>query len=246
MNNELNFSKDDLMKLRDNLYSMYSEVGKALAHPVRLIILDLLLQSKSLTVEDITLEASIPLVSVSQHLQVLKRSGLVNSDRQGTYVYYTLASDEIYQLLNIIKKTSEKTKNEITQTVDTYFSYRNKMDEISLEELCEKLKTDSILLIDLRKPREYENGHIDKSISIPYKSLHEEFPEILDRHFPEINKDKQVAVYCRGNYCICSDIAVKELQKRGIKALRLNAGYPEWKVLQPKPCAYHSKAKIQK
>lgn len=226
MSNELNISKEKMIEFRDNLYAIYSEVGKALSHPIRLMIIDFLSQDKSYTVEEIANEIMVSVVSVSQHLQILKRSGLLKVTRQGVYMYYTLTDNQVYSLLNSLKKTTEKVGNDINNTVKTYFSHRNEMEEISLEDLITKINDQSVLLIDLRKSSEYEVGHIDNAKSIPYDILPEKINEITD--------EKQIVVYCRGEYCICSDHALIWLKNKGIKALRLSAGYPDWKVFTKK------------
>lgn len=85
------------------LYQAKAELFRALGHPVRIRVLELLLDGPQLVqalIADIEIEAA----SLSQQLAVLRRSGLVNSERIGTSVSYSLSAPEVGELMAAARK----------------------------------------------------------------------------------------------------------------------------------------------
>ena len=76
------------------LYEQFARVGKALASPHRLELLDVLAQGER-SVEVLAQETGMPIASASQHLQVLRTARLVETRREGVTIYYRLASEEV-------------------------------------------------------------------------------------------------------------------------------------------------------
>src|SRR5918998_2528778 len=83
-------------EFKDRLFEQFARIGKALSSPRRLEILDLLAQAER-TVEEIARETAMPVASVSQHLQVLKGARMVEARREGLYVHYRLADQDVFR-----------------------------------------------------------------------------------------------------------------------------------------------------
>ena len=76
-------------------------------------------------------------------------------------------------------------------------------------------------MIDVRPTEEYASGHIPGAVIIPLAAL--------ENHLKDLDTDQEIIAYCRGPHCILAFDAVAQLRKRGIKARRLEDGFPEWK-----------------
>ena len=81
-----------------------AECLKVMAHPVRLRIVDILMQGRY-PVGQIAEWCDLPPHQVSEHLRLLKGQGLLDSDRQGRTVYYRIVSPRLPGLLNCIRNT---------------------------------------------------------------------------------------------------------------------------------------------
>ena len=62
-----------------------------------------------------------------------------------------------------------------------------------------------------------------------FSGLDEVPPDEVRRHLRTIAKDSDVVAYCRGPFCVYADDVVRSLKRRGIRARRLEDGFPEWK-----------------
>ncbi|MFH5833278.1 metalloregulator ArsR/SmtB family transcription factor [Halalkalibaculum sp. DA384] len=209
----------DIRKFKTTLYQELSQVTKALSNAHRLEILDLLAQG-SFPVAYIAEQINLPVANASQHLQVLKKSGLVNTQREGKYMFYELAGEHVFETWCALRKLGFAQNEEISKLLNDYRNRRNRLKTISSTELSEKMDRQEIYLIDVRPREEYENGHIEDAVSYPQKELSERIKEL-----PE---DREIVAYCRGPLCLMADEAVKYLQKHGFKAARLGGGYADW------------------
>jgi rhodanese-related sulfurtransferase len=159
--------------------------------------------------------------NASAHLQVLREARLVEARKEGLYVHYRVADDVVLELLGALRRVAETRLAEVDRLVESFFADRASMDAIGFEELKQRLKAGSVILIDVRPAAAYAAGHIAGAISVPHD-------QIEDR-LREIPRDKEVVAYCRGPYCLFADQAVATLAKKRRKARRLEAGFPEWK-----------------
>lgn len=210
------------MKSREFKTKLYQElalVTKALSNPHRLEILDLLAQSPS-PVAYIAKQVHLPVANTSQHLQVLKSSGLVRTERQGKYMVYSLAGEHVLETWMSLRKLGISLNGEIQTLLGDYREKRNSLKTITQEELLEKLEREEIYLIDVRPEEEYVQGHIDQAISYPQRELKD--------HLHNLPKDQEIVAYCRGPLCLMADEAVALLQEYGYRAVRLDDGYTDW------------------
>lgn len=207
-------------EFKNRLYAQFSRVGKALASPHRLELLELLGQSER-TVDSLAGELGASIANVSQHLQTLRQAALVESRKQGLYVYYRLADPAISDLLRTLRTVSERRLADLDRLVRDHFGDRSSTEPVSMPELLRRARSGDVVILDTRPVTEYEAGHIAGAISVPVADLR--------RRLKELPRDKHYVAYCRGPYCVYADQAVQFLQSKGRRATRLREGFPEWR-----------------
>jgi len=208
-------------ELKDPLYAQFARIGHAVASPRRIELLDLLSQGEK-TVETLAEQSSTPLKNTSAHLRVLRQARLVDTRRDGTYVFYRLAGDDVFRFLRTLQGLAGSQLAEVEQVARLYIDDRDEMEPVSLEELRRRLRTGDITLLDVRPEGEFRSGHIPGAISIPVAQL--------KRRLSEIPKKREVVAYCRGPYCVYSVEAVGILRKHGYRARRAHEGLPDWRA----------------
>jgi rhodanese-related sulfurtransferase len=204
---------------KDQLYGQFARVGKALASPARLELLDLLAQGER-PVEDLAREAALSSANASAHLKVLHQAHLVASRKDGLRVYYRLADPAVYRLWSALRFVGQRQLAEIDRLVVAYLQGRQGLEAISRDELLRRLAEGSADVLDVRPAAEYRQGHIAGARSIPL----DELAARLD----ELDPAREVVAYCRGPYCVFADEAVALLHARSYRAVRYDDGYPEW------------------
>ena len=202
------------------LFDAFASVAQALGSGRRAEIVDVLAQGER-SVEQLAAEISQSVANTSQHLQVLARAGLVRSRREGTRVYYRLASDRVAELWAAVRDVAARHVAEVSVLADEYLGERDGVEQLSAEELAERLERGDVIVLDVRPETEFRAGHIAGARSAPLPAL-----SGLAGRLP---KQREVVAYCRGPYCVYADDAVRELHRRGHRARRLEDGYPEWK-----------------
>ena len=182
--------------------------------------MDLLAQGER-SVEEIATEIDQSVANTSHHLQLLLRAGLVRSRREGTRIYYRLASDRIGDLWAAVREVAERHVAEVHILADDYLGERDGVESIAADQLQARLANGSVIVLDVRPEPEYRAGHIPGALSAPLDSL--------DAVAAKLRKRREIVAYCRGPYCVYADDAVRLLQQRGLKARRLDVGFPEWR-----------------
>jgi rhodanese-related sulfurtransferase/DNA-binding HxlR family transcriptional regulator len=202
------------------LFDALASVAQALGSGRRAEIVDLLAQGER-SVEEIAREIDQSVANTSQHLQVLARSGLVRSRREGTRVVYRLASERVSDLWAAVRDVAVRHVAEVGVLADEYLGERDEVEQLSAEELEQRLARDQVVLLDVRPEPEYRAGHIAGARSAPLPALASLVPKLPRR--------REIVAYCRGPYCVYADDAVRLLRARGLKARRLDVGFPEWR-----------------
>lgn len=210
---------------KTSLYKELSRVTKALSNPNRLEILDLLAQG-IFPVEYIAEETNLPVANTSQHLQVLKKSGLVKTEKKGKYIYYQLAGQSVLDTWCALRRVGFEQNGHIMDLLEDYRTKRQSLDMIDSEELAERMKNDDVFIIDVRPEEEYNRGHIQSAVSCPKKTLKERLNDLPG--------GKDIVAYCRGPLCLRADEAVHYLRSKGFSAMRLENGYMDW-LAEKKP-----------
>jgi rhodanese-related sulfurtransferase len=208
-------------EFKDRLFEQFARIGKALASPKRLEILDLLAQGER-TVEEIAKETAMPVANASQHLQALKGARMVESRREGLYAYYRLADEAVFRTWQAVRTLGERRLAEIDRVVETFLEDRDALEAVGAAALMERLSDGNVVVLDVRPEEEYRAGHIPGALSVPV--------DVLEAALQSIPKDKEIVAYCRGPYCVFSDEAVRLLHRYGFRARRLSEGFPEWRA----------------
>lgn len=201
------------------LYDALAKSAKALANGRRAELVDVLAQGER-SVEELAAEIDQSVANTSQHLQRLLRSGLVQSRREGTRVYYSLSSPLVGDLWAAMRRAAQEHVAGLEQLAADYLGDRSKLRTISRDELRARLRDGDVVVLDVRPAPEYAAGHIRGAISIPIHDLRVRLGEIPD--------GAEVVAYCRGPYCVYADEAVRLLSNEGMTAARLEDGFPEW------------------
>jgi len=205
---------------KDALYEGFAEVARALASGRRAEIVDLLAQGER-PVEQIAAEIGQTVANTSHHLRAMARAGLVTTRRDGTRIFYALASDRVAALWSALQQVAGEHVAGLRQLADAYLGSRDGIEVIGRDELAARLDRGEVLVLDVRPAAEYMAGHVAGARSVPVAELR--------RHLRALPHGAEVVAYCRGPYCVYADEAVRELARRGFKARRLVDGYPEWK-----------------
>jgi rhodanese-related sulfurtransferase len=208
-------------RFRDAIYEQLARIGKATSSPIRLELLDLLSQSPR-TVESLVAETGQTVANVSQHLQVLRAARLVESEKEGQYVTYRLAGDEVAGFLLAVKALGRARLTEIDHVTRAFLEERGALEPVDRDALVKKVRRGEVTVLDVRPVEEYRAGHIPGAISVP--------PTELARRLAKLPKSREIVAYCRGPYCVYAVDAVKTLRARGFKAVRLEEGVQEWRA----------------
>jgi rhodanese-related sulfurtransferase len=206
---------------KDRFYGELAVIGRALASPHRLELLDLLGQGER-SVDALAREAHLGLANASAHLQVLRRARLVEAEKRGLYVVYRLSSPGVYEVWRTLRDLGAIQLAEVDRLVDRYLTDRQSLDAVSKEDLARRLAEDAVVVLDVRPVVEYEQGHVAGARSIPI--------EELEQRLSELPSDQEIVAYCRGPYCVFADEAIRLLRQRGFPARRLTEGFPEWRA----------------
>jgi rhodanese-related sulfurtransferase len=209
---------DHAAKLR--IYEQFARIGKALAAPGRLELIDLLAQGER-SVDALAKEARMSIANASQHLQVLLAARLVEARRDAQRIYYRLASPAVVELWLTLRNTAETQLAELPAVAREYLGELDELEPIDRAELARRIAAGTVLLIDVRPTEEFVQGHIAGALSVP-------LDEIKSWAREDAPRRKQIVAYCRGPYCVYAIQAVAELKKRGLRASRASDGVAEW------------------
>jgi DNA-binding transcriptional ArsR family regulator/rhodanese-related sulfurtransferase len=203
------------------LYAVVAQVAQAAANPHRLELLDLLVQAPR-SVEQLASASAISVANASQHLQRLKRAGLVRSERRGTNMRYRIADPTVARLWVELRTVAERQLAEMDRALDAYRVRRRDFPRLSPAEVRQELDRSNVLLLDARPRLEYAAGHLPAAISIPI----DELPNRID----ELPTDMLIVAYCRGPLCVYADQALELIAASGREGARLEEGVAEWQL----------------
>lgn len=208
-------------QFKDSVYEQLARIGKALAAPKRLELIDLLSQGPR-TVERLAELAALSIANTSQHLQVLRGARLVEAEKQGLYVTYRIADQQVGQLFVALRGLADARLAEVERLSRAYFEERGAMEPVAGEELLRRVRKGEVTVLDVRPVEEYRAGHVPGALSVPV--------EELEARIKELPKGREIVAYCRGPYCVMALEAVQLLRKRGFKAHRMEQGVVDWRA----------------
>jgi rhodanese-related sulfurtransferase/DNA-binding transcriptional ArsR family regulator len=206
---------------KSDLFDQFARIGKALSSGKRLEMLEFLAQGER-SVEQLANMTGLSVANTSQHLQQLRQVGMVTGRKEGLYVYYRIAGDGIVQLLATLRAVGEENLADVNRMVKLFLDSKDNLEPVPAKELWQRVKQGLVTVLDVRPPEEYAQGHIRGAINVPVTEL--------KKRLDTIPAGQEVVAYCRGPYCLLAYEAVQVLRKKGIKARRLEDGYPEWRL----------------
>src|SRR6266699_2304127 len=202
------------------LFTQFAAVAKSLAHAHRLEILEQLAQGER-SVEVVAQRTGLSVANTSQHLQQMRRAGIVAARREGKFIFYALADEAVLDLMAGLRRIAERNIAEVERVIRSYFNDRDSMEPVSREELLEKSRAGVVTVLDVRPADEFALGHLPGAVNIPLREL--------EARLAGLDPSQQIVAYCRGPYCVLAFEAVALLRKRGFQARRMQDGFPEWR-----------------
>lgn len=206
---------------RKAVYEQLGRIGKAIASPPRLELLDLLCQAPR-TVEALAREAGLSVANTSQHLRVLHAARLVQFKKDGLFVTYSLADEQVCDFYRALRTLAENRLAEIEGIIRLFNAGQEAMEPVNRRTLLKRVRHAEVTVLDVRPSEEYRAGHIPGAISVPLKEL--------KGRLSTLPRDREIVAYCRGPYCVLALDAVKLLRSHGFAAVRLEDGVPEWRA----------------
>ncbi len=207
---------------KEALFDEFARVAKALSSGRRAEIVDLLANGER-SVESIATEIELSVANASQHLQILRRAGLVSSRREGTSIFYGLATSDVIMLWRGLQDVARDRVAEIDRLARAYTGELNGIELLTKDELAKRLRRkDDLLVLDVRPVEEYAAGHVPGAVSIPVAEL--------KRRLKELPRNKEIVAYCRGSFCAFAPEAARYLDKKGYRTRVLDSGLPDWEA----------------
>jgi rhodanese-related sulfurtransferase/DNA-binding transcriptional ArsR family regulator len=206
---------------KHDLFTQFARVGKALGNGNRLELLEYLAQGER-SVDELSKVSGLTIANTSQHLQQLRQSGLVSSRKEGLKVFYMLSGDDVVGLLDALRGVAERHVADVERLVNSYLTVKDDLEPLPRHELLERVREGLVTVLDVRPPEEYAAGHVPGAVNVPLNEL--------EQYLKALSPDQEIVAYCRGPHCVLAFDAVSQLREKGLRARRLEDGYPEWKT----------------
>ena len=208
-------------KPKRQLFSHFAALARVLGSAHRLELLELLAQREQ-SVEALAARTGISFANVSQHLQQLRKTGLVIGRRDGKNIVYRLQDGPVVETISALRTLAEHNMAGAQGVIARYFDRLDGLQAIEADELLSRLRADSVTLLDVRPKDEFQAGHLPRAINVELA--------LLEARLSDLPRDREIVAYCRGPYCILSYRAVQALRAHGFAVRRLKEGFPEWKA----------------
>lgn len=206
---------------KHDLFVHFARVGKALGNANRLELLEFLAQGER-SVDELAKVSGLTVANTSQHLQQLRQTGLVSCHKEGLKVFYGLSGDDVIELLNALRGVTERHVADVEKLVNTYLTVKDELEPLPRQELLERVRDGLVTVLDVRPPEEFAAGHVPGAVNVPLSKL--------EQYIKDLKPEHEIVAYCRGPHCVLAFDAVARLREKGLKARRLEDGYPEWKT----------------
>ena len=210
-----------LASFKHDLFNQFARVGKALSNGNRLELLEFLAQGER-SVDDLAQVADLTVGNTSQHLKQLRQAGMVTARKEGLKVYYSLTGSDVIELLDAMRNVAQRHITDVQHLVNTYLTVKDDLEPIPRAELLQRVKDDLVTVLDVRPAEEFAAGHVPGAINVPLKEL--------ENYLEKVGTDQEIVAYCRGPHCVLAFDAVAKAREKGLKARRLEDGFPEWKT----------------
>jgi len=206
---------------KHTVFAGLAELARALASPHRIEIIEVLGQGER-SVEGVAERVGLSVANASQHLRLMRGSGLLASRRDGKHVLYRLSDPAVVDLMTALGRLGERNQAEVRAVMAGYFHERDTMEPVSRADLAERIRDGLVTVLDVRPEDEFASGRLPSAVNIPLRDL--------PRRLAELPRDHEIVAYCRGAYCVLAFEAVALLREHGFKVRRLEDGFPEWKA----------------
>jgi rhodanese-related sulfurtransferase/DNA-binding HxlR family transcriptional regulator len=206
---------------KQELFSQFARVGKALSNGNRLELLEFLAQGER-SVEDLAKVSGLSVGNTSQHLKLLRQAGLVTSRKEGLKVHYSVTGDDVISLLDSMRDVAQRHIADVQQLVNSFLTVKDDLEPIPREELIRRVKDDLVTVLDVRPPEEFAAGHVPGAVNVPLDEL--------EMYLDNLEAKHEIVAYCRGPHCVLAFDAVAKARDKGLTARRLEDGFPEWKL----------------
>ena len=206
---------------KHDLFAHFARIGKALSNANRLELLEFIAQGER-SVDGLAKVSGLTVANTSQHLQQLRQTGLVVCRKEGLKVFYSLSGDDVIELLDAVRGVAERHVAEVEKLVNTFLTVKDELEPLPRQELLERVRDGLVTVLDVRPPEEYAAGHVPGAVNVPLSEL--------EHYMNELDSEQEIVAYCRGPHCVLAFDAVACLRAKGLKARRLEDGYPEWKT----------------
>ncbi|MBI3798366.1 MAG: metalloregulator ArsR/SmtB family transcription factor [Deltaproteobacteria bacterium] len=213
--------KNPKRMFKDRVYEQLARIGKAVASPQRLELLDLLSQGPR-TVENLAQEAHLTVANTSRHLQILRAARLVEAEKEGVFVRYRVADEAVADFFRSLRVLAASRLAELDQITRHFFKDRDALEPVDRQALLARVRKGLVTVLDVRPPEEYRSGHIAGAMSLPLHALQE--------RLAELPRNQDIVAYCRGPYCVLAAQAVELLREHGFRAVRLEDGVTDWRA----------------
>lgn len=210
-----------MRNIKNHLYEQVARIGKAMASPKRLELVELLCQGEK-TVELLAQQAEISVKLASAHLKALRQARLVDTRKDGKYVTYRLANTSVADLWVAMRTEAEERLVELQVALAGIVSHGDALQGIDRATMLQKAKSGEILMLDVRPQAEFDSAHLPHARSLPVD-------ELLKR-LAELPQGTPVVAYCRGPFCLMAKDAVDLLRQHGYSAHHLTDGVAEWRA----------------
>jgi len=205
---------------KHDLFAQFARVGKALSNGNRLELLEYIAQGER-SVDELAKVSGLTVANTSQHLQQLRQAGLVSCRKEGLKVFYNLSGDDVIGLLDALRGVAERHVADVERLINTYLTVKDELEPLPRQELLQRVRDGLVTVLDVRPAEEYAAGHVPGAVNIPLSEL--------EKYLKALKPEQEIVAYCRGPHCVLAFDAVASLRAKGLKARRLQDGYPEWK-----------------
>lgn len=210
-----------MREVKDQLYEQVARIGKALASPKRLELIELLCQGEK-SVEVLAAQAEINVKLASAHLKELRLARLAETRKEGKYVLYRLAATSVADLWVSLRSEAEERLVELQFALKSIVEHGGELTGVDRADILKKAKSGEALVLDVRPEVEFAMAHLPHAWSMPLGEL--------KKRLAELPKDLPVVAYCRGPFCLMAKDAVELLRKKGYRAFHLTDGVAEWRA----------------
>ncbi len=156
--------------IKQDLFTRFARVGKALSNANRLALLEYIAQGER-GVEALAQLAGLTVANSAQHLQQLRQAGPVGCRKAGLKVLYRLSGDDVVELLGRLRDVADRHLAEVQRLLDAYLTVKDELEPLPREELLARVRDGLVRVLDVRPPEEYAAGHIPGAVNVPLPEL---------------------------------------------------------------------------